>query len=259
MIDHFKTIAQSAKELSKNPLGIIALFIVLVYGFACLLFGFSADSLNPNERTPLIWFVVLFPVLVLMLFGWLVSKHHDKLYAPKDYRDDESFLQTRRQRFPEKIKSLEESEENIKDLMKHGEGFQIINDQEVLIKEDLEKRNLDYSGSTNEVLIRHLAASQISCWFETTYNTIFGSQIELLKHLNVTPEGATYEYASNFYDIVKNQYPDQLSTWSLENYLQYLFDTRLIEKKENNLFITQTGIEFLTLLTKVGYAELKTL
>ncbi len=259
MIDHFKTITQSAKELSRNPLGIIALFIVLVYGFACLLFGFSADSLDPSERTPLIWFVVLFPVLVLILFGWLVSKHHDKLYSPKDYRDDKSFLQTLRQGSLEKVKSAEESEKNIKDLMKYGEGFQNINEQEERIKKDLEKRELNYSGSTNEVLIRHLAASQVLYWFEITYNTIFGSQIELLKQLNVTHSGVTYEVASNFYDAVKNQYPDQLSTWSLEKYLQYLLDERLIEKRENKLFITQTGIEFLTLLTKSGHPELKPL
>lgn len=84
------------KEMSRNPLAIIALFIILIYGFACLLFGLSVTSLDVTERLPLIWFVVLFPTAVLILFGWLVSKHHNKLYAPTDYRDDESFLQTMR-------------------------------------------------------------------------------------------------------------------------------------------------------------------
>ena len=97
MVDSLSTFVKSAKDLSRNPLGIIALFIVLVYGFACLLFGFSANQLQSQEKLPLIWFVVLFPVLVLVLFGWLVSRHHNKLYAPSDYRDDKSFLSTLQQ------------------------------------------------------------------------------------------------------------------------------------------------------------------
>ena len=37
---------------------------------------------------------ILFPVIVLGAFLWLVVKHHKKLYAPSDYRDDKSFLET---------------------------------------------------------------------------------------------------------------------------------------------------------------------
>jgi hypothetical protein len=259
MIEHLKSFSQSAKELSRNPLGIIALFIVLVYGFACLLFGFSADTLLPDERSPIIWFVILFPMLVLILFVWMVVKHHDKLYAPKDYRDDESFLKTLNQRLLKNVESAEESEKNIKDLMQYGEGFKIITEQEERIKQDLKKRSLDFTGNTAKVLIRNLAASQVINWFEKTYNTLFGSQITLLKHLNVTPEGTSYEFASNFFSDVKNQYPNQLSTWTLEQYLQYPTESGLLEHRENKLFIKQTGIEFLTLLTKSGYTESKIL
>lgn len=81
----------TAKGLARNPLGIIALFIVLIYGFAALTLGFNS-RLETAERVPLVWFLVLFPVAVLILFGWLVSRHHEKLYAPSDYRSDEIFL-----------------------------------------------------------------------------------------------------------------------------------------------------------------------
>lgn len=81
----------TAKSLSRNPLGIIALFIVLIYGFAALTLGFNSQ-LEVGERAPLIWFLVAFPVVVLGLFGWLVSQHYEKLYAPGDYRSDEAFL-----------------------------------------------------------------------------------------------------------------------------------------------------------------------
>ena len=83
---------ETAKGLARNPLGIIALFIVLIYGFASLVLTFGANLQSP-ERLPIVWFLVLFPVLGPAVFGWLVSRHHAKLYAPKDYTSDEAFLQ----------------------------------------------------------------------------------------------------------------------------------------------------------------------
>ena len=83
--------ASSAKGLARNPLGIVALFIVLIYGFASLVVGLSG-RLGEIERVLLVSFLVVFPILVLAVFAWLVSRHHTKLYAPTDYRDDVSFL-----------------------------------------------------------------------------------------------------------------------------------------------------------------------
>lgn len=81
----------TAKGLARNPLGIIALFIVLVYGFASLVTAFGA-SLTAQERLPLIYFLVLFPVLVLGVFAWLVSRHAGKLYSPSDYKNEENYV-----------------------------------------------------------------------------------------------------------------------------------------------------------------------
>lgn len=91
-MDTLSAFGKTARGLARNPLGIIALFIVLIYGFASLVVGFS-DRLVGTEKLPLIWFLVIFPCLVLAVFGWLVSRHHTKLYAPSDYRGDESFIQ----------------------------------------------------------------------------------------------------------------------------------------------------------------------
>lgn len=84
-------LGSAAKGLAKNPLGIIALFIVMIYGFAALTLGVTTH-LAEAERQPLVWFLVAFPVLVLATFGWLVSCHHEKLYAPGDYKTDDSFF-----------------------------------------------------------------------------------------------------------------------------------------------------------------------
>lgn len=83
-----------AHDLARNPLGIIALFIVLIYGFAALLMGNTASVLTPGQGYILIIFLAGFPIIVLITFAWLVSQHHAKLYAPTDYKSDEAFLQT---------------------------------------------------------------------------------------------------------------------------------------------------------------------
>lgn len=103
---------RDAKSLARNPLGIIALFIALIYGFATLLLGAAADKLQGDQKLPLVWFVVLFPVLVLIAFYRLVTRHHGKLYAPADYKNDESFLKTlpeeqQTERLEEEIASVE--------------------------------------------------------------------------------------------------------------------------------------------------------
>jgi hypothetical protein len=55
MDESFKTFSDTAKGLAKNPLGVIALFIVLVYGFASLVTAFGS-SFSASERIPLIYF-----------------------------------------------------------------------------------------------------------------------------------------------------------------------------------------------------------
>jgi hypothetical protein len=78
----------------KNPLSIIAIFISLIYAIASLLFGLSVKNLTPENQTVLVWFVVIFPLIVLGVFTWLVAKHHHKLYGPADFRNDDAFIRT---------------------------------------------------------------------------------------------------------------------------------------------------------------------
>lgn len=87
-----KEFSDSAEGFTKSPLGIIALFIVLVYGFASLVVGLGQ---NINDHiAPLVYFMVIFPVVVFFGFLWLVAKHHKKLYGPSDFKDEENFLKT---------------------------------------------------------------------------------------------------------------------------------------------------------------------
>jgi tetratricopeptide (TPR) repeat protein len=83
---------EAAKGLSRNPLGIFGLFIVLVYAIAALAAIF-ATSFTPFQRNALTVFLVGFPLAILIVFAWLVSRHSGKLFAPSDYRDDANYLQ----------------------------------------------------------------------------------------------------------------------------------------------------------------------
>jgi hypothetical protein len=103
------------KNLTRNPLGIIALFVSMIYGFSCLVLSTSITNLEyAYERLPLIWFVIIFPIIILAAFIYLVIFHHEKLYSPSDFRDDDSFIQTidenkRIKRIQDEVKSLETS------------------------------------------------------------------------------------------------------------------------------------------------------
>lgn len=99
---NFSDFGKTAKSLSGNPLGIIALFIVLIYGIAALIFIASTNQLETMQKWPLIWFLVLFPLAVLLAFVWLVANHSSKLYGPSDFRNDESFM-----RLNDKVHTIE--------------------------------------------------------------------------------------------------------------------------------------------------------
>ena len=91
MSDQIQDFGSIAKGLARNPLGIIALFIVLVYGFAALVTTFNS-SFTPAERLPLIYFLVIFPILGLGVFTWLVSAHSNKLFAPSDFKNEDNYV-----------------------------------------------------------------------------------------------------------------------------------------------------------------------
>jgi hypothetical protein len=87
MTDQF---GRTAVKLSEGPLGIIALFIVLIYVIAGFLSGFS-NNIGNEDRSLLMWFLVLFPVAVLAVFTLLVFYRHTNLYPPKAYDDERHF------------------------------------------------------------------------------------------------------------------------------------------------------------------------
>ena len=127
---------KGAKDFTRNPLGIIALFISLIYGFASFLLGTSAEKLESAERWPIILFIVIFPFVVLLVFYKLVTKHHVKLYSPSDFKTDDSFLQAMSEK--EKEQKLEESIVEIT-----GESFNSSNEIQKIQKRDIRSKLLE--------------------------------------------------------------------------------------------------------------------
>lgn len=139
--------SKSAQKLSKNPLGIIALFLVLVYGIAGFVLGLSGESLEASHKSLLVWFLIIFPIIVFVSFIWLVVYHREKLYAPMDFRSDEAFFRMTPNEQKEKLEkdfiesTSQETTESIASQTTKKSKNAI--KQEILLAEDLAFRELD--------------------------------------------------------------------------------------------------------------------
>lgn len=89
-----KEFASSAKTLARNPLGIIALFIVMVYAIAGLVISLAKPEFYQNPYHPSVIFLAAFPLCVLAVFAYMVSRHHQKLYSPLDFKNQDDFVRT---------------------------------------------------------------------------------------------------------------------------------------------------------------------
>jgi hypothetical protein len=85
-----KQFGSIAGRLARNPLGIIALAFVLVYGITGL--AATSNNFNVGQREILTWFLVVYPCVIIFVFYLLVSRHHEKLYAPSDFNDETNFM-----------------------------------------------------------------------------------------------------------------------------------------------------------------------
>jgi hypothetical protein len=73
-----------------NPLTIIAIFAALaeIAGTVAL------KLVAPELQVIFIWFVMLFPILLVLLFFLTLNYNPKVLYAPSDFRNEENFLST---------------------------------------------------------------------------------------------------------------------------------------------------------------------
>ncbi len=153
----------------------------------------------------------------------------------------------------EKIGTSAEAVQQLLDVV--GNSI-IINEQEEIIRNELMAKGLSTEGDTTKILMKHLAGTQLLLAFERIHSSIFGSQIFLLKKLNeVAGQGRTIEFVNDHIEHVKELYPEQLNDWNAEQYLGFLFSQSLITSNEEQIHITNLGVEYLTWLARNGRRE----
>lgn len=78
--------------LVKNPLSVIAIFAssAEISGAAVLPF------ITPENQSLYIWFLMFFPLTLVLVFFATLNWNHKALYAPSDYSSDASFLELSR-------------------------------------------------------------------------------------------------------------------------------------------------------------------
>ena len=70
-----------------NPLTIIGIFagIIEVSGVTIL------PHMNASVQQTYVWFLIIFPILLVILFFVTLWFKHEVLYAPSDFRDETTF------------------------------------------------------------------------------------------------------------------------------------------------------------------------
>ncbi len=84
MIENIKSIS--------NPLTIIAIFSAI----AEIAGTVSLKLVNTDLQYIFIWFVILFPTLLILLFFGTLNFNNKVLYAPSDFKDEQNFINTMR-------------------------------------------------------------------------------------------------------------------------------------------------------------------
>jgi hypothetical protein len=84
-------VVENVKTIN-NPLTIIAIFAALAEVAGTVALGLVEKEL----QITFIWFVMLFPALLVLLFFLTLNFNPKVLYAPSDFKSDESFLRVNR-------------------------------------------------------------------------------------------------------------------------------------------------------------------
>jgi hypothetical protein len=132
----------------------------------------------------------------------------------------------------------------------------IVLEQERLIRSDIERLKIGQAEAV-DLLIKHLAVTQLSLRAETVYRTIFGSQIALLKIVNMIGT-RTRTQLLEFYEETKIKFPALYCSYTFEQYLHYLTSQGLLfEQSVGQYVISVAGKEFLKWLAEIGAGENK--
>lgn len=120
------------------------------------------------------------------------------------------------------------------------------------IRHDLRARGLTEGPDVINVLVRHLAAVQMANNYQRIDRVIFGSQLEILLHLNSQSAPVPRDTVRGLYDAAAASAPDFFKSYSFDPYLKFLSSNGLIADADGHLAITAEGRDFLVFLAQTG-------
>lgn len=79
------------RSLPGNPLGMIALFVLLIEAIATISLKIVAEARDPGLLMALVAFIIVFPCAIAALFFLTLWRKREVLYGPMDFSDPSSF------------------------------------------------------------------------------------------------------------------------------------------------------------------------
>jgi len=77
-------------ETIRNPLSVIAIFA----GLADIAATVVLPMLKDGAQERFLWFVIVFPILLVVAFFLTLNFNPTVLYAPSDFKDEENYMRT---------------------------------------------------------------------------------------------------------------------------------------------------------------------
>lgn len=174
------------------------------------------------------------------------QQNHTNVYG--DYHESSS-----QQKANSQIANAGANKNDVEQLLNRIGDSIVINVYEESIINELKEKNLECESDTAKVLIKHLAGTQISLYFEIINQDIFTSQIELLRALNDSiPVGKSDDFVDDYVSGVISSNKEILGDWTIPDYLKFLYQKELIIQKDKHIAITNYGVEYLVWLVKSG-------
>jgi hypothetical protein len=131
-------------------------------------------------------------------------------------------------------------------VKKFGTGIPIVDEDVAAIKEQLAALKLPLdSEDTGEILVRHLAATQLMVRCERTHRVIFGSQIVALHMMN-NSGAQPGESLRPLFENARAQEPKFYGAYTFEDWIGFLIKEVAVIKTDQNLYaITVYGQSYL--------------
>jgi hypothetical protein len=142
-------------------------------------------------------------------------------------------------------------------MIDFGKGIDVVQAREADIRAHLTRMHFEFNSSeTTDILIRNLAFVQAVAAAERTYRLIFGSQLLLLRALNVGAPKTDLELRP-FYETAKKKNPKFYGSYSYEEWRNFLLDQGLmVHDKDRDVYgISVNGRSFLGWITGQGLNE----